>query len=149
MRWVCCQLGARMHYAVPRLLHADGKLERFYTDIYAGQSGWLNLVAKLPKQCCPSGIRRLLGRSAAGLPENRVRSYPLFGLKYYARLKRAKNLEAMSRVHLWGGQQFGQKVVRDGFADADAVYTFNTAALEILTDARKHNLFTVVEQTIV
>jgi hypothetical protein len=138
-----------MHYAVPRLLHAAGNLERFYTDIYAGPGGWPRLLKKLPRGCCPSGIRRLLGRSADGLPEDRIRAYSLFGLMYYARLKRARDPEAMSRVHLWGGQWLGNRVVRDGFGRAKAVYTFNTAGLEILTEARKRGLFTVMEQTIV
>ncbi len=29
------QIGARMHYAVPRMLHAENRLERLYTDICA------------------------------------------------------------------------------------------------------------------
>ena len=32
---VVSQLGARMHYAVPRILHQAGRLERLYTDICA------------------------------------------------------------------------------------------------------------------
>ena len=148
-RWFCCQLGARMHYAVPRLLHAAGGLERFYTDIYAGQRGWPRLLAALPGKCCPSGIRRLLGRKAVGMPEDRIQSYLWFGLAYYARLKRAKNPEALAQAHLWAGKTFGGKVVRSGFGNATAVYAFNTAALEILTAARRRGLFTVVEQTIV
>lgn len=148
-RWICCQLGARMHYAVPRLLHASSRLDRFYTDIYAGQGGWPRLLAALPGKCCSSGIRRLLDRTTSGLPKELVRSYSLFGLAYYARLKLAGSSEAMNLAHLWSGKSFGRKVVRDGFGTANAVYTFNTAALEILSAARRQGLFTVVEQTIV
>ncbi len=147
--WICCQLGARMHYAVPRLLQAAGWLERFYTDIYAGQAGWPRLLAALPEKCAPSGIRRLLGRATAGLPDEHIKSYPFFGVAYYARRKRAVSPEAMDKSHLWAGKAFGAKVVRDGFGNARAVYAFNTAALEILSAARQRGLFTVVEQTIV
>ncbi len=31
-RWICCQLGAREHYAVPRALHRYGALEHLLTD---------------------------------------------------------------------------------------------------------------------
>jgi glycosyltransferase involved in cell wall biosynthesis len=148
-KWICCQLGARMHYAVPRLLHAAGKLERFYTDIYAGHGVWPRMVAALPQKICPSGIRRLLGRVASDLPEQLIRSYPFFGLAYYALQKRAQTPEAIGKAHLWAGKNFGKKVVRDGFGEAGAVYTFNTAAFEILSAARRLGLFTVVEQTIV
>ena len=36
MKWICSQIGAREHYAVPRVLHREGKLERLYTDLWAG-----------------------------------------------------------------------------------------------------------------
>jgi glycosyltransferase involved in cell wall biosynthesis len=146
-RWVVCQLGARMHYAVPRLLHEANKLARFYTDIYAGRAG-PRLLAALPERWRLSGIRRLLSRVAIGLPDELVESYPIFGFLYYARSAAAKNPEILSAVYLWAGKWFGERVVRDGFGEAVAVYTFNTAALEILRAARERGMFTVVEQTI-
>ena len=30
--WLCCQIGAREHYAIPRALHVTGRLERLFTD---------------------------------------------------------------------------------------------------------------------
>lgn len=33
-QWVCCQLGAREHYAVPRALHRQGRLLRLITDAW-------------------------------------------------------------------------------------------------------------------
>lgn len=82
-------------------------------------------------------------------PRGLVRSYALFGLAYYVRRARAKGPEVLSTVHLWAGKSFGERVVRDGFGNAAAVYVFNTAAFEILSAARKRGLFTVMEQTIV
>jgi glycosyltransferase involved in cell wall biosynthesis len=35
VRWVCCQLGAREHFAVPRALHRAGKLAQLITDAWA------------------------------------------------------------------------------------------------------------------
>lgn len=32
--WICCQLGAREHYAVPRALKLGGLLEKFVTDLW-------------------------------------------------------------------------------------------------------------------
>ncbi|MEZ0273845.1 MAG: glycosyltransferase family 4 protein, partial [Roseimicrobium sp.] len=60
-----------------------------------------------------------------------------------------RDTNQMSEVHLWAGRVFGDRIVQSGFGKATAVYTFNTAALEILRAARKQGLFTVVEQTIV
>jgi len=36
MKWISSQIGAREHYAIPRVLHRAGKLERLYTDLWAG-----------------------------------------------------------------------------------------------------------------
>jgi glycosyltransferase involved in cell wall biosynthesis len=36
MKWICSQIGAREHYAVPRVLHRTGKLECLFTDLWAG-----------------------------------------------------------------------------------------------------------------
>lgn len=146
-RWVVCQLGARMHYAVPRFLHQAGLLERFYTEIYAAH-GWARLLGTLPEKWRPAGLHRLLGRVATELPCKLIKSYPLFGLTYYARSAQAKDPDGLSKVYLWAGRSFGDRVVRDGFGKADAVYTYNTAALEILFAAHKRGMFTVVEQTI-
>ena len=33
-RWICCQLGAREHYAIPRALFATGQLRHLITDIW-------------------------------------------------------------------------------------------------------------------
>jgi glycosyltransferase involved in cell wall biosynthesis len=35
MNWICSQIGAREHYAVPRVLQRVGKLQRLYTDFWA------------------------------------------------------------------------------------------------------------------
>ena len=38
---IVAQIGARMHYAVPVLLHRAGMLAHFYTDAYVGSgSPW-------------------------------------------------------------------------------------------------------------
>jgi glycosyltransferase involved in cell wall biosynthesis len=35
MKWICCQLGAREHYAVPRALQLNGLLDEFITDLWS------------------------------------------------------------------------------------------------------------------
>jgi len=36
--WICSQIGAREHYAVPRALHKSGRLSALYTDFWAGRA---------------------------------------------------------------------------------------------------------------
>ena len=41
MKILVAQLGARMHYAVPRILEAQGLLSHFYTDTLVSNKGML------------------------------------------------------------------------------------------------------------
>ena len=54
----------------------------------------------------------------------------------------------MTAVHLWAGSAFCDAIVREGLGKAGAVYTFNSAGLGLLNQARELGLATVVEQTI-
>jgi hypothetical protein len=145
--WAVVRTGAYMHYAVPRIIHRAGRLDRLYTDFYAGDAG-SGLLSRLPKALRSAAISRALARSTADLPRDRVRSYPLFGLEYYARQLGARGSEAKSAVYLHANHKFGRMVSRNGFGNAGAIYTFNTAAFEVLQAAKQRQMFTVVEQTI-
>lgn len=66
--WVCCQLGAREHYAVPRALHAAGRLRLLVTDAWVPPG---SVRARLPG---PSA-RRLSERYHADLAGAHVRDF--------------------------------------------------------------------------
>jgi len=144
---VVAQLGARMHYAVPRLLERAGLLERFYTDICASK-GWPRLLNLIPPALRPGGVQRLLGRDPKDIPANRITAFTGFGLAYARRYDRARTTDERNAAFLWAGREFGRLVVDGGFGTANAVYVFNSAGLEILRAAREHGLKGVVEQTI-
>src|SRR5580698_7864479 len=80
--WVVCQLGARMHYAVPRILQEADLLERFCTDICADDS-WPRLLKLIPNFLRPVELKRLIGRKSEIFNMERTLSYPWFGLAYY------------------------------------------------------------------
>src|SRR4029077_14983045 len=50
MKWLCCQLGAREHYAIPRALFRIGMLGSLVTDAWVPP---LSLLAK----CCGHGSK--------------------------------------------------------------------------------------------
>ena len=146
-RWVVARFGANMHYAVPRMLHSAGRLARLYTDFYAGPVT-NRLLSLIPASWRISLIARALGRYSPELPTELVRSYPLLGLEYAIAQRRLLGPEAQDEMFLRMGERFGNAVVRDGFAGADGVYCYNTAALQILRAARDRGLVSVLDQTI-
>lgn len=140
------QLGARMHYAVPRVLHDAGMLERFFTDATA-LSPWARALKGVPERLRPMGLKRLLGRMPVGVPRERVTAFERFGWEYAWRGWRARGQEEQTRVYLWAGGRFCQLILDAGLGEAGGVYTFNSAGLELLRQANRQGLFGVVEQT--
>src|SRR5262245_36116238 len=76
---VVSQIGARRHYAVPRIFHSRGRLERLYTDICAVK-GWPRLLAAAPRSILPASLRRLAGRVPVGIPNEKIVTFEGTGL---------------------------------------------------------------------
>ena len=144
-RFAVAQLGARMHYAVPRILHAAGILERLYTDIIA-PSGCLGGL--LHRFTANERLRRVLARVPDGIPRAKIAQFPAFALEYHRRQTAARSAAQLTAAYLWGGREFCRRVIERGSGQAAGVYTFNSAGLELLRYARERGLFTVMEQTI-
>lgn len=147
MKYLVTQLGARMHYAVPRMLYTAGALSHFYTDICAVK-GWPRLLKGVPAPIRPNGLKRLLGRVPEGVPSTLITSFTRFGWEYQRKRALATTPSARTATSLWAGKRFCELVLRSGFRDAEGIYTFNSAGLEVLSAFRKQGLGTVMEQTI-
>jgi len=143
---IVSQLGARMHYAVPRILHAQGRLERLYTDI-CGSKGWPRMFGAIPPSIRPQALRRLVGRVPQGVPPERITTFPRFGIECAIRRASAKTLTERTAVEIWSGQVFSELVARSGFGGARAVFGYSGECLGLLKAARAAGLRTVVEQT--
>lgn len=145
--FMVAQLGARMHYAVPRILHGTNRLSRLVTDVCASR-GWIRALRYWPERWRPGGLRRLLSRVPHGVPRRLIRANARLGLAY-AR-QNAKTRTHVDRINLFlrVGKQFGEWTVGQDWGGAGAVFVYNTAGLEILREARRRRLVTVMEQTI-
>lgn len=131
-RYTVIQIGARMRYAVPAFLAQAGRLERFYTDAHAGD--YPRILSRLPGPLVPSVIRRLAGRVLPdAIPERQVRSIPLRTV--WRRLSGGAIEPDMAR-----------RVLRDGFGEADAIYTVTTADYPVVAAAKSRGLYVVHEQ---
>lgn len=65
-RWICCQLGSREHYAIPRALHQEGRLQLLLTDFWCRNPGALKAVPLTP-------VRKMAERRHDDLNTARVR----------------------------------------------------------------------------
>ncbi len=146
-RFAVAQLGARMHYSVPRILHRAGRLERLYTDLVATQ-GWPRwLSAAIPDRLAGDALRRLKARVPRDVPPGKIVTFPTLGIASWLRQRRARSATELTAAYLWSAKEFCRRIVRCGLRRAGAVYAFNGAALELLRFAKERGLATVVEQT--
>ncbi|MCS7017456.1 MAG: hypothetical protein NZM42_15245, partial [Gemmatales bacterium] len=112
-----------MHYAVPRILHDAGLLERFFTDSYSGNKPHIcAFLRAVPARLRPRALERWLGRTAPDLPPARVTSFERLGWSYAAAQRRARNSLELRRVYHDFGRRFGRAVIERGLGRADTVY---------------------------
>lgn len=144
MKALVAQIGARRHYLVPRALYARRSLEALVTDACVEIAPWRWLERLGPKalRSVPL-LRRLSARAVPGLPSGVARGFPVFALTRRWHRAGEAATDHWARVNA----QFCRKVVRSGFGNADTVYAFNGAALEIFQTARAQGLRTVLDQT--
>lgn len=141
-------LGARRHYAVPRLLHEAGLLDRFFTDSYIGNKPLLRAVLRgLPGPLASANVQRWLGRDEPRLPAGKVTSFETLGLRYALARRRARSREDMQAVFADTGRRFNEAVIRHLPPNPDIVWGFNTASLELFAEAKRRGAVCVLEQT--
>jgi glycosyltransferase involved in cell wall biosynthesis len=146
-RFIVAQLGARMHYAVPRVFHEAGLLERLYTDSYVGNKPWLERALGLMPAPLRSGAAgRLLDRKEERIPPAKVTSFDAFGLRYARAQRRANGTAELGRVHADFANRFCKRIVARR-PDADAIWAFNGAALELFRWAKTRGVRCLLEQT--
>jgi glycosyltransferase involved in cell wall biosynthesis len=146
LRFIVLQPGARMNYAVPALLARAGMLERFYTDICADVGPLRYLGLMWPDRLRPRPVARLLGRRLPrGMPSHVVRQVPLAAFAHLA-LRRFPHRQR----HLTGWTEpdyrLIERVRRDGFASANALYTvLVNSDLDLVRETRARGIRTVHE----
>ena len=101
MKWLCCQLGAREHYAIPRALYRLGMLGSLVTDVWVPPS---SLLAK----CC-GHTSKLRERFHDELRDGPVKTFNS-SLILFETLARARGLTGWTKI-IARNRWFQRKVV--------------------------------------
>lgn len=141
VRWVCCHLGAREHYAVPRALHRHQRLERLITDAWVRPGAW-----PLPGVLA----RRLAERYHPELAAARVRSFTASLLLREAiwRTQQARGWEQMMARNAWFGRSAASVLdeVRDRREHTTMVFAHSYSARDVFAAAKSRGWMTVLGQ---
>ncbi len=142
MKWLCCQLGAREHYAIPRALLRVDLLAYLLTDAWVPPS---SLLAKI----CGRGSK-LRGRFHSELRDARVNAFNS-SLIVFEMLARARDLRGWTRI-VARNRWFQRKVVsflRSQLSTIDyqpILLSYSYTALEPFRYAKAHGWKTLLVQ---
>ena len=153
MKWICCQLGAREHYAIPRALFRIGMLGYLVTDAWFSPS---SLVAKI---CGRKS--KLRDRFHSELREGQVKAFNSSLIRFEA-LARARDLKGWAGI-IARNRWFQRKVVnaltslaagasakaadfRPLTSDAPVLLSYSYTALEPFRYAKAQGWKTVLVQ---
>ena len=137
--WLCCQLGAREHYAVPRALQLNGLLAEFITDL------WIR-----PGTLLHSWKKRLTGRFHPGLAGARIAAPNLAALRFElkASLVHENGWKLISRRNEWFQRHALAQLKRSqqNTNGNHTIFAYSYAAAEIFRFARGRGWRTVLGQ---
>jgi len=141
MKWLCCQLGAREHYAVPRALFGVGVLDWLVTDAWVPPSSF---IAKV------SG-RRLADRFHNGLRAAHVMAFnsSLILFEMLARRRRLTEWETIIARNRWFQRKVVSALTSDigrQTSDSPILLSYSYTALEPFRYAKSRGWKTVLVQ---
>lgn len=142
------QLGARRHYQQPLIFHQWDILDTLYTDFYAGNKKIIQFARHfLISKYLPNIIKKAFDRYEPALERAKIIDFPYFGYECIHKLKKA-NCKDLSSTYIWSGQEFCQKILQKGLNNANVIYGFNGASLELFKYAKSKGIRCVLDQTI-
>lgn len=141
--WICCHLGAREHYAVPRALHRLERLRLLVTDAWVKPgSVWSHLPGDLP--------RRLSERFHPDLAHAEVRAFTprLMAREALWRSRRSTGWDGLIERNRWFGRRAAGALhrLRDSPGTRTVVFAHSYSAREVFAHARSRGWMTVLGQ---
>ncbi|HEY9698678.1 MAG TPA: glycosyltransferase family 4 protein [Trichocoleus sp.] len=143
--WICCQIGAREHYAIPRSLHQAGQLAYLMTDAWVSPQSAFNA---LPNTL----LRPLRDRFHPELADAPIRSFTasLLQFELMHRLQKTGDWERMIARNRWFQHQVIQSLktieAHRPFKTPPVLFTYSYAALDLLRYAKEKGWRTVLGQ---
>ena len=143
-QWICCQLGAREYYAIPRALHQAGQLLLLITDAWVKPNSPLNSVPIKP-------IKSICDRYDSDLKNAPIEAFNtgLISFEIQQRLQKTQDWERMIARNQW----FQAQVIKTLEAikisdnqDPPIIFTYSYAALEILKYVKTRGWRTILGQ---
>src|SRR5262252_8613941 len=142
-KWICCQIGAREHYAVPRMFKRNDLLEALITDLWTPRRQGLQTFG------FHHATRRLFERFHEELRNEDIEAanWRFLGLEAYGRMRRAAGWAWIMRRNA-AFERFAASVVskKVGRPRPAGVFAYSYAAEGIFQYARTRGMKTILGQ---
>jgi glycosyltransferase involved in cell wall biosynthesis len=141
--WICCQLGAREHYAIPRALYQAEQLTNLITDAWVTPHSGLN---RLPKAL----LNNLRERFHTDLAEASVLSFTNSLIRFEI-AQRIENNSGWQRIiarnHWFQKLALGSlKAITTNLNSRPILFAYSYAALELFRYAKSQGWYTILGQ---
>ncbi|WP_275163344.1 glycosyltransferase family 4 protein [Citrobacter portucalensis] len=145
--------GARMHYAVPKILHKKNLLNIFFTDFYIGNKRGIRNILTLASNKFKNNklLKLITSRNSNELNKAEVISFDCLGINRIFEIRKCKNSIDYSSVMVKNNIILNNKVINHYNKTKrlpDVIYGFNTCSLELFKYAKDNGIHTILEQTI-
>ncbi|WP_353930094.1 glycosyltransferase family 4 protein [Okeanomitos corallinicola TIOX110] len=141
--WICCQIGARENYAIPRALHQHRQLANFITDAWVSPHSGLNL---LPKNL----LANLRERYHPDLEPASVTSFTnsLIQFELSQKLQKTTGWEKVIARNQWFQRKAIKvlKSISENLTHPPILFSYSYAALELFKFAKQQGWYTVLGQ---
>ena len=140
--WICCQIGAREHYAIPRALHLNQQLELLITDVWLSKNSRLNLLPE-------SLLAKFRQRYHPELNTALVKSfnYQTVNRELFDKRKQIRGWDKIIDRNNWWQQQVVKKLQEMKLPDRQiTLFAYSYAAQEIFRYAKQRGWHTILGQ---
>jgi glycosyltransferase involved in cell wall biosynthesis len=143
-RWICCQLGAREYYAIPRALHQTGHLAQLLTDAWVTPKSPLEYIPITP-------FKALRERFHPDLADAPVRAFtnPLLRFEVSHQLRKTSGWERIIARNTWFQKQVIHRLKHrppQSAAIPPILFSYSYAARDLFQYAKTQGWTTVLGQ---
>jgi glycosyltransferase involved in cell wall biosynthesis len=141
--WICCQIGARENYAIPRALHQQGYLSNLITDAWTSPQSSINF---LPEHLL-TNLRERYHSDLANAPIQAFNS-SLIQFELSERLRKSRGWERVISRNKWFQIQAIKKLrlLAPQFTTPPILFAYSYAALDLFRFAKQQGWYTVLGQ---
>jgi glycosyltransferase involved in cell wall biosynthesis len=138
MNWICCQIGAREHYAVARALHRIGTLELLLTDVWCSPGNPLGIASGKFRERFHTEL------AASNVSASNLRA---LGFELQAKFARLHGWSRMIARNMWFQKDVALRLsIIDPPETSRVLFAYSYAARQLFQIARERGWQTVLGQ---